>query len=431
MGKANVVEGQTSGVALYRAVWKWHFIASLFVLPFMVVMAVTGTLYSFKNSIERSLYGSSQTITPGDSKLDYESIAAAVTEAAPGRIVKVFVPEENDKSYLFKVEGGTGSHTVWANPYTGEVLLQLESDSMAIAVVERLHTSLLAGQTGRYIVEALACWAFVMFVTGLFLWWPRGTRGWVDAFRLPRGKGRAFWRSVHLWTGFIAAILVLPMIVTGLFWTDVWGKAYFNAQMAAKHFSPARAYGGPPVFAKSEGAVMPMDSLIAKARSEGIGGTLEFRPPKAPKFAMLMRTEEAAPMSQQLEIHLDTKSGEVVHSATYDRYPPMALYRSMAARFHVGHLYGNLNWAQNLIAALSVIVLSVSGFVAWWKRRPAGSLGVPAVPANTRVGIGMMLIIVVLAIFFPLVGATLVLALLFDRFILQQAGWFQSPPAKT
>jgi uncharacterized iron-regulated membrane protein len=33
--------------ALYGAVWRWHFLAGLFALPFLLNLAVTGGLYLF------------------------------------------------------------------------------------------------------------------------------------------------------------------------------------------------------------------------------------------------------------------------------------------------------------------------------------------------------------------------------------------------
>ena len=32
----------------YRAVWRWHFYAGLLVLPFLMLMALTGALYLFQ-----------------------------------------------------------------------------------------------------------------------------------------------------------------------------------------------------------------------------------------------------------------------------------------------------------------------------------------------------------------------------------------------
>ena len=36
----------------YRAVWRWHFYAGLFCIPFVVVLAVSGSTYLFKNEVE-------------------------------------------------------------------------------------------------------------------------------------------------------------------------------------------------------------------------------------------------------------------------------------------------------------------------------------------------------------------------------------------
>src|SRR5215831_852942 len=36
----------------YRAVWRWHFYAGLFCIPFVVVLAISGSIYLFKTEIE-------------------------------------------------------------------------------------------------------------------------------------------------------------------------------------------------------------------------------------------------------------------------------------------------------------------------------------------------------------------------------------------
>lgn len=39
--------------ALYRTLWRWHFYAGLFVLPFILILSLTGAAYLFKPQIER------------------------------------------------------------------------------------------------------------------------------------------------------------------------------------------------------------------------------------------------------------------------------------------------------------------------------------------------------------------------------------------
>ena len=36
----------------YRAVWRWHFYAGLFCIPFVTVLAISGSIYLFKPQIE-------------------------------------------------------------------------------------------------------------------------------------------------------------------------------------------------------------------------------------------------------------------------------------------------------------------------------------------------------------------------------------------
>ncbi|WP_133122584.1 hypothetical protein [Yoonia maricola] len=61
-------------------------------------------------------------------------------------------------------------------------------------------------------------------------------------------------------------------------------------------------------------------------------------------------------------------------------------------------------------------------------RRPKGSLGVPAAPDAT-LSTGMILLIIGLAIFFPLMGGTLVVALILDWLLFRRLGWFRATPA--
>lgn len=48
MGRAD-----PEGAALYRTIWRWHFYAGLFVLPFVLILSVTGSIYLFKPQIDR------------------------------------------------------------------------------------------------------------------------------------------------------------------------------------------------------------------------------------------------------------------------------------------------------------------------------------------------------------------------------------------
>ena len=53
----------TRPVDVYRAVWRWHFYAGLLVLPFMLILAVTGAIYLFHTEIDDYIYRDIKTVT--------------------------------------------------------------------------------------------------------------------------------------------------------------------------------------------------------------------------------------------------------------------------------------------------------------------------------------------------------------------------------
>ena len=42
-----------SRMPLYRTIWRWHFYAGLFVIPFILILSLTGAAYLFKPQIDR------------------------------------------------------------------------------------------------------------------------------------------------------------------------------------------------------------------------------------------------------------------------------------------------------------------------------------------------------------------------------------------
>jgi uncharacterized iron-regulated membrane protein len=65
---------------------------------------------------------------------------------------------------------------------------------------------------------------------------------------------------------------------------------------------------------------------------------------------------------------------------------------------------------------LSVLLISVSGVVMWWLRRPVGAwrLGAPPMPKNLPLWKGAVVIVVALGVAFPLAGLTMLAAVILD-----------------
>ncbi len=415
--------------SLYKMVWKWHFFAALYVLPFMALLSVTGGMYLFEDSIEEVIYKGRLNVPVQETRLPVEAQVAAVTSAQDKtRIRSVSSDDTPGRSTL--IEYQTADRTrfyAWVDPYTGEVIATEGRDSTFMRQVRKLHGELLMGKFGTKLVELAAHWAIVLFITGLYLWWPRGERTWRKAFSLPAGKGRSWWKQTHMIVGFLASLLILPILFTGLPWTDVWGGGLDRVQEWTKQASPSRAFGGSPILSSAtEGDRISYQKVIEISRAAGAPEPYTIRPPKDGKATYFV-TSDIDSRSKRVELHIDQYNGSVVNRVGFEDYPPIAAGVSLGIAFHQGELYGWLNKAQNLLAATLGFTLAVSGFIAWWKRRPQGAVGVPPAPAEKSVGPGMIIVILFLGFFLPLMGLSLLVVLILDKLIFQRFGWLQAP----
>ncbi|MEM9584626.1 MAG: PepSY domain-containing protein [Pseudomonadota bacterium] len=417
-----------TGGAFYRLVWKWHFLASLYVLPFMAMLAVTGGIYLYKPQIEAWLYADRMHVEATGPALSFEAQVAAVeAEAGITRLRGITDYRDPNRSTLIEFNDADKTRSyAWVNPYTGEVLGTVARDEMAMRVLRKFHGELLLGDTGTKFVELAAHWAIVMFVTGIYLWWPRGQRSLAKAVSLPKGKGRSWWRETHLFVGMLATVLVMPIIVSGLPWTDVWGGglSYVQAQTGQKSKS-LRFSRDVPNSTASEGQTIAYDEVFAIAEAQGFTAPYEMRPPRDESAAFWLRSASKT-RTDQSELIIDQYSGAVLKRHDFADNPPVAKAVSWGISFHQGELYGWLNIVQNTVAALLALLLSISGFVAWWMRKPKGALGVPATP-EASLGTGMIVLVIGLALLFPLMGLSLIVALILDWLLFRHLGWFRAP----
>ena len=73
-----------------------------------------------------------------------------------------------------------------------------------------------------------------------------------------------------------------------------------------------------------------------------------------------------------------------------------------------------------MVATMGLVTLRVSGLIVWWKRRPEGVLGAPAMIRRVRFSSGLIVCILALGLYFPFLGGSMILVGLIERFILRR-----------
>jgi uncharacterized iron-regulated membrane protein len=87
---------------------------------------------------------------------------------------------------------------------------------------------------------------------------------------------------------------------------------------------------------------------------------------------------------------------------------------------HEGRLFGWPNQLLGLIAAVGLLLLSVSSVILWWRRRESGALGAPKALVSPRLSLGFLTVVVAFGIYLPLFGISLLAVLLLELLVLRR-----------
>jgi uncharacterized iron-regulated membrane protein len=434
--------------AFYRMVWRWHFYAGLFVIPFIVILSLTGAVYLFKPQVDRWEERAFQNL-PTTNAVSPDVQLDAVLAAFPGARFDAYrLPERPGDAamiHLGLLDGGMTD--VFVSP-RGRVLGRLDPDDRWIELVREIHSELLGGRIGSWLVETAANWAIVMILTGLYLWWPaRRALAGVVWPRLGHGR-RAFWRDLHAVTGFWVAGLALVLLVTALPWAGVWGQGFKSLRSQMGWVSePAdwKIGGGEAAHAehdheammKRQAAGVPMAALgdiVAKAKAEHLAFPVLVRAPSAKMMEWTVKSD-AQNRPLRLAIIYDIETGKEVKRNGFSEKHPIDRAVGYGIAWHEGQLFGWLNQLVGVLTALALVTLAVSGLVMWQRRKPADVLGAPPVPhVPARIG-GVVVIIGVLALLLPMLAVSLGTILLLEwcvfRRIPRLRQWLGLQPFRT
>ena len=424
--------------ALYRAVWRWHFYAGLLVLPFLCWLAITGGLYLYKPELERLVYPGMVLVEPAQSSLPLSTIVEKVEEATGAKVTAIDRPADRDRSWQLLITSADGqAHTAWVDPYRGRVLAVTRPGGV-FQTVRDLHSLILTGPVGNRLIEAVGGWAILLVVTGLYLWWPRGGSPVIGV--RGRAGSRLFWRDLHASIGIVAGTVVLFLAITGMPWTGVWG-ATLRTAIASNGLGrpePPKAsavavpgHGGHTGHDMAEklpwtlqGRPTPhgqrsdigIDRAAAFADQHGMAAPWVLGLPASPGEPYLF-SKSITRAQEGRALYLDAGSGRVLQDARFADFGAGAKVVEWGIATHKGEQYGEPNRLLMLFGCISVVLLSISAAVMWWKRRTPGTLSAPPRNPNNAAGRTVLIMMLAAGLVFPLTGLTMLLALACETFL--------------
>ncbi|WP_439569240.1 PepSY-associated TM helix domain-containing protein [Sphingopyxis sp.] len=429
-------------IPLYRTIWRWHFYAGLLVIPFILMLSATGAAYLFKPELDRWQEREWRGL-PTAERVDADAQVKAALAVFPGATFHYYrVPQAPGDAAIVHVGLPAGGMRDVAVSPRGQVIGSANPNDRISAWLAKIHGSLLIGRAGGLLVELAASWAIVMILTGLYLWWPcgRGLAG-VAWPRVGQG-GRTMLRDLHAVTGFWVSGLALVLLLTALPWTDVWAQGFraVRAEMgwvrgaqdwksgaadhhaAHDHKAMATTMQAPVVI--GDAPRVKLDRIVLRARNENLPRPVIIQPPGAPTLFgppngdVWTLTTQTQNRPQVRKVSYDVVTGiEVSRSGFADKHVIDRIV-GIGIAWHEGALFGIVSQLIGVLTALMLIILAVSGFLMWRRRKPGDALGAPPLPRDPAKLKGVAAIILLLAALLPLLAASLILLWLVDRLII-------------
>jgi uncharacterized iron-regulated membrane protein len=462
----------------WRTVWRVHFYAGIFSMPFIVVMALTGLVILYTQPIQDLTEGGLRRVDAQElAYVSYDSQAEAVAERYPDDpVVSLTVPRDRG------VSGLESGRNAYVDPYSGEVLGSNDPGGGIVGLANRIHghlnnesvtislptvAALWDGDpvmrdyvVGDLALEILGCWGIVLLASGVFLWWPRKKRSEMRSgrglFTLRLGKaGRARWRDLHAVPGVVLSVLLLFIVLSGMPWSSYWGS---NFSSLANELTPNGATGAtdvglptkddfdvlgnrinwntgdtpvPASYATATDGTMPapltLDAVTTIGEEDGMlaGYTVNF-PVNAtdeagnPTYGSFFLTNSwPRKTGEARDLFLDQFTGEQVAELHGYGYGAVNYTSDVMVSTHMGTQLGVFSRIAMTLACVLALWAVASAAVMYWKRRRPGTVGLPRRPRDLRLANGLLVIALAIAIVYPLWGVSAIAVLLIDRFVIR------------
>lgn len=431
----------------YRTMWRWHFYAGLFCIPIVIVLSISGAIYLFKTEIEAWKEWDYDHLKMTTSPHPAAAQVQAALAAFPGSTFSSYELPQSSTSAGRVILNRSGENIrAYVHPETLQVLGSINDSEKLMRQVFRLHGELWMGNRGSNLVELTASWTIILVLTGLVLWWPRNMRG-LGGIAYPRfHKGqRVLWRDLHSVTGVWVSFLVLFLLVSGLPWAKFWGDYFRTVRMLTGTASARQDWSnnsdqnrtGARTAGKGEHGehgsdvakrdtqkeapvdVSPIDTVLAAVVPLNLPAPVVVAPPRAGKSEWSVKSMTPnRPFRENLIV--EGLTGEIKSRDGFRDKHWLDRLVAIGIAAHEGRLFGWPNQLLGMIAALGLIMLSLSGVILWRRRRDQGVLGAPEGLVSRPISTGFMALVILLGIAFPLFGMSLLIVLIVERVLLRR-----------
>lgn len=339
-----------------KTIFKYHSWLGLITGLYILLMGVSGAILVFHDSLEQRVPLDIPASLPEKSP-DYDLAITRVQLKYPLWEVRLakFKAEE---ALVFDLRNLKERRKVLVNPYTSEIIKDLDYHSQFTSWLLKLHYSLHAGILGRILILLFGILFLLSLITGIYLYRRSILKALVFRVKIKKKNKKSFYSSLHRYVGVWALVLNMVLVITGIVLSYGVARAGLNTPL-------------PPASPKLVISVSGILEGLKKSHPEFTPTYMRLPKQETAKITIYGSFDKDPFYFSEFfnSFQVDYRTGRVLAVKKISEASLLEKLDSMVTPFHYGE-YGGI-WIKILYSfiGLSGPFLSVTGFYLWWKRK--------------------------------------------------------------
>lgn len=333
----------------------------------LIIVAISGCVYSFQKQIRAVLYASFIQVNPEtiNGQPDIDALVRAATIVYPQSAIREIIvdadPSKSVRVYTWDL------HLLYLNPYTQQVLGIQNQKKDPFLLAWSIHTQLGMGKLGGHIVALATLLCVPLIISGIVLWWPKRRSSFRNVFKASNWRTwKAFNYNLHNIGGFYTSVILLFVVLSGLMMSYTWFKdsIYFIT-------------GSEPVV-----KVAPLPTA-GPAHEEPINRAVDYVRNNYPGFqecsinypygkdigVFTFRVNELDKIGTTHKLYFNLSNGELVGEKSYAEFSTGDRINAINFNIHSGKILGMPGLIIVFLVSLFSAFLPVGGFLIWFNKK--------------------------------------------------------------
>lgn len=321
---------------------------------FLVSIGLSGAIVAFEVELDHAFNPALYHVAAANaSPMSIADLTARVRDVYPQVDARnVTLADPVGGAWRFSSRGSNGRIVIFVDPATGRINGARDFVTW-LSTIHQFHLRLNAGANGGIAVSVAAVLVIPLVVTGLWLWWPIKRVGIAT-----HASWRRFYFDLHNTVGFCSSIFLLVFALTGaVIGFDLVPTPDAPSAVSTPQAGVSRV--GPDVALAAARHALPEASVAAI----GIGS----RPTDV--YRVAMRLPGDLTPGGRSRVWVDQYSGQALLVDDARRAPLPTRVVTLNRAVHTGDLFGYPSKVFAVLVCLGLVAQAVTGFWLWITRR--------------------------------------------------------------